>query len=151
MIRRPPRSTLFPYTTLFRSQYRDSQTGWFDLAGFAAEEHAARRALVHSIAYTLWGVLRTSEALARDDGVAAVEQAALGIARRLELSGRLPGILDHRWRGQADYACLTGNAQLALVWLRLYRRSHNVVFLNAALKKHHVVTAPVQAEPDERK
>src|SRR5438876_3044779 len=25
MIRRPPRSTLFPYTTLFRSRYRNSQ------------------------------------------------------------------------------------------------------------------------------
>src|SRR5438034_5968516 len=34
MIRRPPRSTLFPYTTLFRStehfpQLRGRQTGWF--------------------------------------------------------------------------------------------------------------------------
>src|SRR5258708_19887687 len=27
MIRRPPRSTLFPYTTLFRSSPRDSGTG----------------------------------------------------------------------------------------------------------------------------
>src|SRR2546422_2376331 len=27
MIRRPPRSTLFPYTTLFRSLYVDSQNG----------------------------------------------------------------------------------------------------------------------------
>src|SRR2546422_7606818 len=27
MIRRPPRSTLFPYTTLFRSRYAASQTG----------------------------------------------------------------------------------------------------------------------------
>src|SRR2546430_4657498 len=26
MIRRPPRSTLFPYTTLFRSAYRDART-----------------------------------------------------------------------------------------------------------------------------
>src|SRR3712207_7013983 len=25
MIRRPPRSTLFPYTTLFRSRYRDAR------------------------------------------------------------------------------------------------------------------------------
>src|SRR6266480_6736031 len=32
MIRRPPRSTLFPYTTLFRSRYRCSLPG---LAGFA--------------------------------------------------------------------------------------------------------------------
>src|SRR5256885_15813722 len=27
MIRRPPRSTLFPYTTLFRSQHRDGAPG----------------------------------------------------------------------------------------------------------------------------
>src|SRR2546427_7310870 len=36
MIRRPPRSTLFPYTTLFRSPFpalgRDSTCIWFDLA-----------------------------------------------------------------------------------------------------------------------
>src|SRR5258705_8907375 len=29
MIRRPPRSTLFPYTTLFRSYYCHSE-GWFE-------------------------------------------------------------------------------------------------------------------------
>src|SRR2546428_6193863 len=28
MIRRPPRSTLFPYTTLFRSHTRSSSRGW---------------------------------------------------------------------------------------------------------------------------
>src|SRR5256885_2973134 len=28
MIRRPPRSTLFPYTTLFRSAQRDSADDW---------------------------------------------------------------------------------------------------------------------------
>src|SRR5256884_3953716 len=34
MIRRPPRSTLFPYTTLFRSpSLRPSQTGTLDLDG----------------------------------------------------------------------------------------------------------------------
>src|SRR2546425_7981030 len=31
MIRRPPRSTLFPYTTLFRSREVDSQGGWLEL------------------------------------------------------------------------------------------------------------------------
>src|SRR2546425_9321726 len=28
MIRRPPRSTLFPYTTLFRSSWPSPSTGW---------------------------------------------------------------------------------------------------------------------------
>src|SRR3712207_8819905 len=30
MIRRPPRSTLFPYTTLFRSHLTERQRKWFD-------------------------------------------------------------------------------------------------------------------------
>src|SRR5258708_13023699 len=35
MIRRPPRSTLFPYTTLFRSPFRSRRTGSPDTAGAA--------------------------------------------------------------------------------------------------------------------
>src|SRR3712207_7319023 len=37
MIRRPPRSTLFPYTTLFRSHHFDGDPGWAERArAFAA-------------------------------------------------------------------------------------------------------------------
>jgi folate-dependent phosphoribosylglycinamide formyltransferase PurN len=112
----------------------DGATGWFDLAGFTSEDHRARRAVLHTAAYTLWGVLRTSELVDHRDGVAAVERAALAAARRLELSGRLPGVVDHQWRSCDSYECPTGNAQMALVWLRLYRRSADPVLLNAALK-----------------
>src|SRR5258707_2625117 len=44
MIRRPPRSTLFPYTTLFRSQSLDGRENWtiaFPLG--LGEENGARR------------------------------------------------------------------------------------------------------------
>ena len=34
MIRRPPRSTLFPYTTLFRSQFRTPKTSFVTATGF---------------------------------------------------------------------------------------------------------------------
>src|SRR2546429_8746121 len=38
MIRRPPRSTLFPYTTLFRSsQGKDSTTGHWEICGVILE------------------------------------------------------------------------------------------------------------------
>src|SRR5256885_11379751 len=43
MIRRPPRSTLFPYTTLFRSHVRDDVKHADD--GHAADERAGQRAL----------------------------------------------------------------------------------------------------------
>src|SRR5258708_12411931 len=39
MIRRPPRSTLFPYTTLFRSMAKDSGT---DLEGFDGQLKTTR-------------------------------------------------------------------------------------------------------------
>ena len=115
-------------------QHYDAATGWFDLAGFFAEDHRARSAVLHTVAYTLAGVLRTSELLDCRPGITAVEAAALAAARRLELSGWLPGVVDHRWRACASYACPTGNAQMALVWFQLYRRGGNPVFLNASLK-----------------
>src|SRR5256885_10024500 len=49
MIRRPPRSTLFPYTTLFRSLYiglNDRDTRWHDLYELhisTGESHLLRR------------------------------------------------------------------------------------------------------------
>src|SRR3712207_7834283 len=47
MIRRPPRSTLFPYTTLFRSRRdgRDRQPAVHAPRGDEPHEHAPRRAL----------------------------------------------------------------------------------------------------------
>src|SRR5260370_8686913 len=39
MIRRPPRSTLFPYTTLFRSELLRKQRGRREQPGDAADDH----------------------------------------------------------------------------------------------------------------
>src|SRR3712207_8475867 len=44
MMRRPPRSTLFPYTTLFRSQPADAET-WLRLAQFELDQGDGRAAL----------------------------------------------------------------------------------------------------------
>src|SRR3712207_8973670 len=47
MIRRPPRSTLFPYTTLFRSQVEDlkkkMKTGNFDLDDFIRQLQSVKK------------------------------------------------------------------------------------------------------------
>src|SRR2546430_7581319 len=45
MIRRPPRSTLFPYTTLFRSAY-DHQGGVLHPSDFKAQAREAFRSVV---------------------------------------------------------------------------------------------------------
>ena len=113
---------------------RDPETGWIDLAGFDEHQHKARIAYTHTIAYTLFGLLYTSCHLGLTDGISAVEQAANAIARRLELSKSLPGILDHRWRSYSPAACLTGNAQMAIIWFELYERNGDARLINAAFK-----------------
>src|SRR5690242_21375236 len=40
MIRRPPRSTLFPYTTLFRSDLKTGEVVWFNVAELDAGDLA---------------------------------------------------------------------------------------------------------------
>jgi hypothetical protein len=112
----------------------DRATGWFQRAGFTATDHAAGIAVTHTLAYTIWGVLLTSEILGREDGVAAALHAARRVARRLELLGSLPGVLDSTWRGRNRAVCLTGNCQMALIWLRLYDPTGDAVLLNAAFK-----------------
>jgi folate-dependent phosphoribosylglycinamide formyltransferase PurN len=119
----------------------DSEHSWFDLCGFSIEDHRARRSVTHTIAYTIWGVLRTAEVLSHGEGQNAATAAAWAALRRLELSRWLPGILDYRWRGISNYSCLTGNCQLALIWLHLYRKSGDPRLLNAAMKVVDLVRA----------
>jgi len=115
-------------------KHQDRETRWFDLCGFSEEEHRLRRGPTHTIAYTIWGVLMTSCILRHEAGIQAARSAALGVARRLELSRWLPGVLDHRWRGCAPHACLTGNAQMALIWLELHRLFGDPMLVSAACK-----------------
>jgi hypothetical protein len=107
---------------------------WIVLAGFDEEQHQADEAFTHTIAYTLAGILSTAETLGRSDGITAVAAAAERLARRLELSRFLPGLIGGDWRGRNRYACLTGNCQMALIWFRLHGLSRDLRLVNAALK-----------------
>src|SRR3712207_8671095 len=58
MIRRPPRSTLFPYTTLFRS----AQCG-FDVLAHASEPYVSRLNFATSLGNALYAIKLTSQHL----------------------------------------------------------------------------------------
>src|SRR5687768_18349381 len=48
MMRRPPRSTLFPYTTLFRSGVALPRTGGMDFLGAGLQDFAEKRSEEHT-------------------------------------------------------------------------------------------------------
>ena len=89
--------------------------GWF------SENCLTRPAtpLTHTIGYTLQGLLEVAVLAERDDILAAVECGYKPIIEAIEPNGYLVGRFDSGWRPAADWSCLTGSAQLAIVGYRL--------------------------------
>ncbi len=115
-------------------QHYDAKAAWFDLCGFDTLQHADREAFTHTIAYTIWGVLYCGRVFERNDLISAARQSARKIAHRLELSRTLPGILNFEAKGNKDFVCLTGSAQMALIWMELFELDGDLWWLNPAFK-----------------
>src|SRR2546425_8803965 len=84
MIRRPPRSTLFPYTTLFRSEEGSSTRG-------VAERYLARVGVTLTPAMELGSTEAIREAVAAGLGVALVSRHAVLARDRRIVAARLAG------------------------------------------------------------
>ena len=61
------------------------------------------------------------------------------LMRIFELSRFMAGEFDACWKSDMNYSCLTGDAQVAGVWLKLFEAEGDVRFLNAALKLNDYV------------
>jgi folate-dependent phosphoribosylglycinamide formyltransferase PurN len=109
----------------------DDATGWIEDCGFEGPP-GTRDAVTHTIAYTIWGVLFMSRILRHERGLSVARRAAHAVARRVGVSKWLPGRLDAAWKGTATYSCLTGNAQMALIWLELHRLEGDPALVSAA-------------------
>src|SRR5260370_2946306 len=82
MIRRPPRSTLFPYTTLFRSQ---SKAGIRSVAPFFHDGRGCERARVIEGASPNWAAYRAANSPKRSEEHTSELQSHLNLVCRLLL------------------------------------------------------------------
>jgi uncharacterized protein YyaL (SSP411 family) len=107
------------------------ENGWFDSCFFTPRKKPS----THSIGYTLRGLLESSILLDEPALLGAVVKTSEVLIRKLEVyGGRLPATFSGSWAPAASYECLTGTAQLGIVWLRLFQASGDARFLNAGLK-----------------
>ena len=111
---------------------QDPHTGFIDKCGFTEEEQALRIADLHTIAYNQAGLIRIGKALGDDRIIGAAKFAADGVLATLNRLDWLPGVLNHQWQSKANSACLTGCAQMALIWLDLYELSSEEKYLDGA-------------------
>ncbi len=114
-----------------------NERGWFGYMGFALDAVP----LTHTIAYTLRGLIESSRYLAsdlRNEALRLVIIAAESVIKQYESGSRntradqLSAELDEMWRPRASYSCVTGNAQMAIVWLHLRRMANDARFSRAA-------------------
>jgi uncharacterized protein YyaL (SSP411 family) len=94
----------------------------------------AERPLLHTLAYTIRGLVESGWLLSDERYVAAGTRAAAVLAGLVDDDGWLPGRFDREWHGAVSWACLTGLAQMANVWLRLYSVSGEDHWLGPAEK-----------------
>jgi len=109
-------------------RYERSQ-GWFDGINLSGHPN-----YLHFIAYLIQGLLETALLVGDDAAVQAASRGAWRLLRCFEICKQLPGAFGPNWRPTRRFACLTGNAQLSCVWLRLYQMTDDLRYLNAALK-----------------
>lgn len=77
------------------------------------------RPLTHTIAYAARGILETGLIAANATFVDTAARMARAVAMGQRGDGALPGRLDADWRPAARWTCVTGNAQMAIIWQRL--------------------------------
>jgi hypothetical protein len=77
------------------------------------------RPLTHTIAYATRGILEVGVIADQGTFVEIASRMARAVAHSQRRDGALPGRLDSAWHAAARWTCVTGNAQMAIIWQRL--------------------------------
>jgi len=109
-------------------------SGWID--GINLQGHPA---YLHFIAYVIQGVLECGILRHRENAIRAAGKAAWVLLRRFETHKFLFGTYGPDFKGGLRFTCLTGNAQMSCVWLRLFEVTGDLRYLNAALKMNEML------------
>ncbi len=107
---------------------RQQPNGWFLDCSFRAGEDP----FLHTIAYTTQGLLEAGLRLKEGAWIHAAERACRSVLDHMGADGSIPGTFDRAWHPTARYSCLTGNAQMAVQWLRLYEITGDRAWANGA-------------------
>ena len=102
--------------------------GWFKGNTFPDESFPT----LHTIAYATRGLLEAGIILKHSDYIEAATLAARALLQAQRDDGSLPGAYNQEWQPTVRWSCLTGNAQIAIVWLKEYMRTSDRKFLESA-------------------
>jgi hypothetical protein len=112
---------------------QQTENGWFENTSLAEKN----KPWTHLIAYTISGILEYAFLTNDEKLFAAAQKPAEALAQyymALEDGKYLPCTFDENWQSTDAYSCLTGNAQMAIIWVQLHQKTNDELFLRAANK-----------------
>ncbi|MCX6545045.1 MAG: hypothetical protein NTV05_11635 [Acidobacteria bacterium] len=93
-----------------------TDNGWFSCCCLTDPD----RPLLHTLAYTLQGLVGIGLLTGRSEFLSAAAASADALIRLMDGGGFIPGRITADFQGAVDWCCLTGSAQMSVVWAQLY-------------------------------
>lgn len=104
------------------------KNGWFEQCAFKPGVSP----FTHNIAYAIRGLLEAGYLLNEQKYLDAAKASATAIMQHLNANGFIPGQIDVKGEPQGNYCCLTGNCQMAIIWLKLFEQTNEQHYYQAA-------------------
>lgn len=110
---------------------QQKENGWFKNNSF----QKGTQPLLHNIVYAIEGFLFSGIMLENTVFIQAAIKPAEALLKKFEISKKpLKATYDEDWTSDDNYECLTGEAQIAFIWLKIYEITKDARFLSSALK-----------------
>ncbi len=121
---------------------RQHENGWFPSCCLT---HPSRP-LTHTIGYTLRGILEGYRFSGDEVYLDAARRTADALLTVQRPDGSLPGRLDDQWKPAVEWSCLTGNSQIAAVWLLLPDEGGKGTYEDAARRLNAMVRRTIRLD-----
>jgi hypothetical protein len=124
---------------------RQEPDGWFADTAFNMDAAPT----THPIGYVLEGLAAVGLRLGESSYVEAARRGADQLRDRLTADGRLAGAYGRGWRPAARSSCLTGNAQIGIVWGWLHALGSEERYRDGLARVNHLIARTQRlADPD---
>lgn len=107
-----------------------AENGWFKSNSLDRPEAP----VLHTVCYAIEGILGAAEALNHAQYFARAKASASSLLTCVNADGQISGRLNANWDGMVRWSCLTGCAQLAGIWLRIFSVTGETVYRDSARK-----------------
>jgi len=102
---------------------------WINYCTFKLGENT----YTHTIGYSLEGLIESGTLLGEAKYINISMEIAQQLLKIWKKENFMPGEFSKGWKSQVKYSCLTGNAQIARCWLRLYQITQDSRYLDGGV------------------